>query len=614
MLDPNVFGGSDVSPTKRPLSATGHSRFRKSMSSGIIDAALRKHHAMSDGGHYTDSSRHSSSDDGDSYTSTNDARDSFESSSASKKKSKIKKRQKKVRSWAGAILTRGKGKRHQSKKDETKKSEIPPPVITRTNSDLGSALDVNFDDDEDIVIIRTPTNPTAPQSRQPAAETQQDLENSWKPRSFYEQNTQDDALSPIIDLDAALGPFNTPDARSRRVAESGFSAASRRMYSGGRRGEFVGPEMRYHRRAESAPEMPPLDRSFLNQARLANSSSMENPDVFYEEEEDAFLAATSDLPKGSGEKPPIQAVTSGAEIVDHQSEGSSDTLTREHTSEVDMQQSGLGIQKDGLTQPPEPNIISASQDNGNAVGQQSAISQLQNAKNPFSNRPKSSGPAEIIKQELWQRRLGIPPSPDISPRFLPADNRPCTSPLELTPNIPPFSLQGGGSLSNSSFPSPEFTGSSSDAPRSITTSSTTDRNFSSPSYNPSVDFPHASVEDVPSLTSSASTTTNPLNRISATFFQRSRLSTDRSASFSAAVHRRSSQANSSKRSSLASLSKLVVGPHTERSKLSYEEKPPSDEPERSKKKGHRISRLMQFWRAKDKDKLNESIIHEERPS
>ncbi|KAF7597562.1 hypothetical protein BBP40_000040 [Aspergillus hancockii] len=615
MLDPNAFSGAgDLSPAKRPVSATGHSRFRKSMSSGIIDAALRKHHGMSDGSHWTEPFRHSSSDDGDSYASTDDVRDSFESSSPSKKKSKNKKRQKKVRSWAGAILTRGKGKRHQSKKDEAKKSEIPPPVITRTNSDLGSALDVNFDDDEDIVIIRTPTNPTAPQSRQPAAETQQSLEDSWKPRSFYEQSTQGDALSPIIDLDAALGPFNTPDSRSRRVAESGFSAATRRMYSGGRRGEFVGPEMRYHRRAESAPEMPPLDRSFLNQARLANSSSMENPDVFYEEEEDAFLAATSDSPKGNGEKSPKQAATSGAEVVDDQSEGSSDTLTREHTSEVDTQQSGLGIQKDGLAQPPEFNTIIASQDTTNSVGQQNAISQLQNARNPFSNRPKSPGPAEIIKQELWQRRLGVPPSPDISPRFLPADNRPCTSSLELTPNIPPFSLQGGGSLSNSSFPSPDFTGSSSDAPRSITTSSTTDRNFSSPSYNPSVDFPHASVEDVPSLTSSASTTTNPLNRISATFFQRTRLSTDRSASFSAAVYRRSSQANSSKRSSLASLSKLVVGPHAERSKLSYEEKPPGDEPEKSKKKGHRISRLMQFWRAKDKEKLNESVVHEERPS
>ncbi|KAB8250444.1 hypothetical protein BDV35DRAFT_377427 [Aspergillus flavus] len=568
MLDPNTISGTDdASRMKRPLSATGHSRFRKSISSGIIDAALRRHHGGDS--RWTESSRHSSSDDGDSYASTEDARGSFESTSASKKKSKTKKRQKKVRSWAGAILTRGKGKRHSSKeetKDETNQSEVPPPAIKRTNSDLGSAVDVNFDDDEDIVIIRTPTNPAAPRSHEPTSEVEPhiSLENSWKPRSFYEQTTQNDALSPIIDLDAALGPFNTPDGRSRCTPESGFSAATKRMYSGGRRGEFVGPEMRYHRRAESAPEMPPFDRSFLNQARLANNASLENPDVFYEEEEDAFLAATSDSPKHSDEIIAAQAVSSGAESVDLQSEGSkvsSDTLTREHTSEVNTQQSGLGIQKDGLPEPSEPNAISAYQDNSSLVGQQ-----------------------------------------------------PSTSPIELTPNIPPFSLQGGSSLSNSSFPSPDFTGSSSDAPRSITTSSTTDRNFSSPSYNPSMDFPHASVEDVPSLTSSASTTTNPLNRFSATFFPRPRLSTDRSASFSAAVHRRSSQANSSKRSSLASLSKLVVGSHAERSKLSYEEKPPSDEPEKAKRKSHRISRLMHFWKTKDKDKLSESAVPEERLS
>ncbi|KAE8413707.1 hypothetical protein BDV36DRAFT_286761 [Aspergillus pseudocaelatus] len=569
MLDPNTISGTDdASRMKRPLSATGHSRFRKSISSGIIDAALRRHHG--DDSRWTTSSRRSSSDDGDSYASTEDARGSFESTSSSKRKSKNKKRQKKVRSWAGAILTRGKGKRHQSKKDETKddtiQSEVTTPAIKRTNSDLGSAVDVNFDDDEDIVIIRTPTNPAAPRSHEPTSEVEPhiSLESSWKPRSFYEQVTQNDALSPIIDLDAALGPFNTPDGRSRCVPESGFSAATKRMYSGGRRGEFVGPEMRYHRRAESAPEMPPFDRSFLNQARLANNASLENPDVFYEEEEDAFLAATSESHKHSDENIAAQAVSSGAESFDLQSEGSkvsSDTLTREHTSEVNAQQSGLGIQKDGLPEPSEPNTTSTYQDRSSLVAQQ-----------------------------------------------------PSTSPIELTPNIPPFSLQGGSSLSNSSFPSPDFTGSSSDAPRSITTSSTTDRNFSSPSYNLSMDFPHASVEDVPSLTSSASTTTNPLNRFSATFFPRPRLSTDRSASFSAAVHRRSSQTNSSKRSSLASLSKLVVGSHAERSKLSYEEKPPIDEPDKAKKKSHRISRLMHFWKTKDKDKLNESAVPEERLS
>lgn len=602
MLDSSDSTGSDnLSRAKRPLSAAGHSRFRKSMSAGILDAARRKNGGLGDDSRWPGDPRASSSDDSGSLTSVDDHE-------PSKKNSKAKKRQKKVRSWAGAILRPGKGKRNQSKHDAGPKS-APPPVITRTNSDLGSGLDVDFDDDT-VVVIRTPTNPNAPASFVDTDEVdaQPSLESSWKPRSFYEQGTQNDALSPIIDLDAALGPFNTPDMRTGHTPETGFSAATKRMYSGGRRGEFVGPEMRYHRRAESAPEMPPFDRSFLNN-RLANNSAMENPDVFYEEEEDAFLAATSE----SDERASSQAVAGDVDNLSLKSKESSDTLTHQPgDSSTDPQQAGLGIQKHEMAGAPDVSNTSTTQRDPHPTEQLAAADQFRNARNPFSNQPRS--PVDLVKQEDWLHRAPVPPSPDISPRFLPADHRPATSPMEFTPNIPPLSLQGVGSASNSSFPSPDFPGSSPDFPRSITTSSTTDRNFSNPSYNPSMEFPHVSADDVPSLTSSASTTTNPLNRFSATFFQRPRLSTERSASFSATVHRRTSQANTPKRSSLASLSKLVVGPHAERSKLSHEEKPPSDEPERSKKKGRRISRLMHFWRTKDKDRMNDSSFQEERPS
>ncbi|KAF9886315.1 hypothetical protein FE257_011574 [Aspergillus nanangensis] len=605
-------GADDMSRFKRPLSATGHSRFRKSLSSGVLDAALRKDN---DGNHPSWADFHHSSD-GDSDTSGDDHYDTAQT--GPKKKSKVKKRQKKVRSWAGSILTRGKGKRQISKNHSSEEdSGISPPAITRTNSDLGSGLDVDFDDDN-IVVIRTPTNTTVPKMYQTVDdETQATLETSWKPRSFYEQGTtvQSDALSPIIDLDAALGPFNTPDLGSRNMSESGFSAASRRMYSGGRRGEFIGPEMRYHRRAESAPALPPFDRSFLTNNRLSTNLSLENPDVFYEEEEDAFLAATSESARESDGPSSAPAIASS---VDDDTDGqsvrskeSSDTLTHHSVDETGEGHAGLGIGKEG--EPPDspiPNEVDSGRYTTPPPEQRSSAEQLRDSVNPFSSPIRRH--VQAMKPEDWQRKIPIPPSPDISPRFLPADHRPATSPLEMTPNIPQFSLQGGSSLSNSSFPSPNFT-ISSDVPRSITTSSTTDRNFSNISYNPSMDFPHTSVEDVPSLTSSTSTMTNTLNRFSANFFQHTRISTDRSASFSAAVHRRSSQPNSSKRSSLASLSKLVGGPHAERSKLSHEEKPPGDEPEKGKRKGRRISRLMHFWRMKDKDRLNEDA-QEERPS
>jgi predicted RNase H-like nuclease (RuvC/YqgF family) len=68
------------------------------------------------------------------------------------------------------------------------------------------------------------------------------------------------------------------------------------------------------------------------------------------------------------------------------------------------------------------------------------------------------------------------------------------------------------------------------------------------------------------------------------------------------VPRRSSRSHAAKRSSLASLSKLVVGSHSEKSKLSCEIKAPGDEVEKLKKKGNRISRLMHFWKSREKDK------------
>lgn len=407
-------------------------------------------------------------------------------------------------------------------------------------------------------------------------------------------------MTPVIDLDAALGPFNTPDMRAGQVAGSGFSAATKRMYSGGRRGEFVGPEMRYHRRAESAPEMPPFDRGALGSHRLTTNSTLENPDVFYEEEEDAFLAATSE-PSPEEERRVSQAgsVIRDDSTTDEPSKDSSDTVTRHPVERSGSGPEGLGIQGDAPAQVAAAPTSNLDKD---PFEQQKVAEQVHSARNPFANPPRT--PVDTIKQEDWQRsRAPAPPSPDISPRFLPADKRPSTSPIDLGPNIPPFSLHGGSSQPTSGFPSPVFTNSPPDGPRSVATPSTMDRNFFIPPYNNmSAEFPHASVEDVPSLTSSTSTSTNPLQRFSATFFPR-RGSSDRAASFSAAVHRRTSASHAAKRSSLASLSKLVVGPHAnERSKLSYEEKPPGDVPEKGKKKGRAIGRLKHFWRTKDKDK------------
>lgn len=620
---------SNVAAIKRSKS-TGHSRAHKSVSTRHVNT----HVNTETDAHSTDTSRPSFSDDGS--ESLSDTEDEGDDPHATKKSRSKKKKPKRVRHWAGSLLGRSKAKRHA--KPEAEKSESPerkdkkaprPPALTRTNSEVGSFMEVDFDND-DVVVLRTPTNTEAPVSTE---EREKDippvptvsLESAWKPRSFYEQTAQDEVLSsPIIDLDAALGPFNTPDMRPAKGNLSKFTVASQRMYSGGRRGEFVGPEMRYHRRAESAPIMPPFDRSSLGPIRLGGATGVETPDVFYEEEEDEFLAANQS-PRSELVSSQIAAAFSSTSEEDNQSiksDDTGDTLTRAPEPATETAPSPVSVPASvpaSIAEPsseapieptPKPRTpqnrglgIQASNDNSPsnfAPTEQKARQPLHNA-NPFGRPPRS--PVEILRSEESVSRAPGPPSPDVSPGFLAVDKRPATSPHELQPHIPPLSLSAGVSPSDSSFPSP-------DAPRLFN-----DRYFSSHSYHhlPSDYYNHASVEDVPSLTSSASTMTNTMNRFSASFFPRARLSTDRAASFSAAVNRRSSQANASKRSSLASLSKLVGGPHSERSKLYQEEKPPGESPDKSRKKGRRISRLMHFWKLKDKEKTN-TIIEAESPS
>lgn len=594
---------------KRSRSAAGHSRARKSKSTPHLDSTLSPDDILTDHNHL------SLSDD-DFETSDDEAADA----SHSKKSKSKKKKQKRVRSWAGQILTRSKSKgknKHHTKPDtedampQHRAPASRPPALTRTNSEAGSVLDVDFDND-DVVVIRTPTNPAMPPSAlEPIANDSpgtgtlpaSTLETSWKPKSFYEQDVgpPDYALSsPIIDLDAALGPFNTPDMRpaAQGASNNNFTVATQRMYSGGRRGEFVGPEMRYHRRTESAPVMQPIDRAALGLFRLGPNSTVETPDVFDEEEEDAFLAA-SQSPRSSRPQSPktgrprldlpsIDSAAFPSSEDDKKSVHSSDTddtgnTTRAPAGSVSSQNAGLGIQQE---------VKRAQQEES---GEDNAAEHVQTANSLPPSKPQS--PVEILKPEVPHHKTTGLPSPELSPRSPPIDKRPATSPVELLPSIPPFALHPGVSPSDSSFPSP-------DAPRSISESPDT-RKFSSHSYHhlPSADYPYASVEDVPSLTSSASTMTNTLNRFSAaSLFRTRRPSTDRAASFSAAGTRRTSQNNPSKRSSLASLSKLVGGPHSERSKLNQEEKPPGDVSERARKKGRRISRLMHFWKVKDKEK------------
>jgi hypothetical protein len=103
-----------------------------------------------------------------------------------------------------------------------------------------------------------------------------------------------------------------------------------------------------------------------------------------------------------------------------------------------------------------------------------------------------------------------------------------------------------------------------------------------------------SVDEVPSLTSSNSTMTRE-----SIFQQGANYPQFRDGQRSASL---SSAAVTRKRSSMASLSRLISSSHGERSKLSIESRPESSSGVDKKDKGSRskrLSRMMQFWKPKE---------------
>lgn len=424
----------------------------------------------------------------------------------------------KSRPWAGLLSRKSK------KAQEPPVSEPPKPAADPDRDN--DSIEVDFDNDN-VLVLRNPNSPDEPDVLEPAS-----LNAAWKPKSFYEQSSQLGS-GLLLDLDAALDPLNSASATSESSPGTPFSLATKRMYSGGRRGEFVGPEMRYHRRAESAPEMPPFDQPGLVGRRGA-------PDVFYEEDEDEFLAGNEDYQT---------AATS-----------SSDTVTRRRgaSNGTASDVPGLGVQIVDSAEPPPK--------------QESPLV-----------LPESAPPGEQnTSADDTSTAKGLPrmSSGDEESR------RPLTSPEPSKPSPDPTAGVSPGA-SSASF----------DVGRLATPSSslTDHRTFGSTSTNPTTEGPGSS-EDIPSLTSASTMTGNP-PRLSGAFPRR--VPGERSVSYTPP---RRTRMNQEKRSSIVSLSRLMgATTANEHSKLRYEAKP-EDEPERVTKKKKRISSRLMFWKPRDKEK------------
>ncbi|KAG7133726.1 hypothetical protein HYQ45_008155 [Verticillium longisporum] len=469
----------------------------------------------------------------------------------SKKPSKkSKKKKKKVKAWAGSIL-KPKSK-PRDKKGET--DCLPDQLSTHSEPELEYRRDESA-----VETVASPVTPT--------------------PRSV--STPEDDAAFSMIDLDAALGPFNTPIVHSAEwdAAQKAAGSAKRQLHSAQGMKGFSGPGMHYHRRAESAPEMVPFEASRFGINRFGSSSTM--ADVFEEDEEE------DDDDDSEDGKTTSSLPTSKDSLKDNRSDAA-ETCSDDETPPAIM------IQKNPMMD------ALAVQDEEFGRTRHAASMKSERSMNSLHEQVIVEEPRNVdfrsaaVLQETSDSTGSATPSPrhalghtDLAPVEV--------SPLHLaTPsNIPisPYSMSHG-----SSFPSPRSP-MSYDAQRiSTAPSSVNEENtFQSlllgepgPELRCSVDIP-------PSLTSSTSTMTRdstfvpmPQPRAQMPFRPDQRPVSVSSAAFGR------------RRSSLASLSRLISSSHGERSKLS-EEVPVESEAAKKQKvsRAKRLSRMVQFWKAKD---------------
>lgn len=480
-----------------------------------------------------------------------------------KQKKRSKKGKKKVKGWAGSILPR-KPKSH----DKRSKSESLPSTFDNLNTSNDGEDEMYGEPELMEPSLPTPVL-TVTESPNLPAEPEQAPKRSEEESRFQ-----------MIDLDAALGPFNTPlpmNPEWEAAQRAAGSAGKRRLHSAQGMKGFSGPGMHYHRRAESAPDLPPFDPGRLSIHRFNSNSTM--ADVFEEDEEDEdghgksrHAARREERDSDSDGDITPSATTVSEPLLDAQDKqsihSSNQSVRRTNSSLSDQDRGAAGSVRaersrsslhDSVITEEMPSVIFRTpfgySDRGDGSGSNS----------PSLARPMSSrdlGPGEL------------------SPIHLPAPANAPNSPYAMS--------------HSSSFPSPRSPMSLEVQRLSTAPSSVADENnFRSlllmgepgPEVRMSMDY------DVPSLTSSNSAMTResmflPSQRMSQPIMREPRPVSVSSAAFGR------------RRSSLASLSRLISSSHGERSKLSMEVTLDGEPAEKGSKgsRSKRLSRMMQFWK------------------
>ncbi|ELR05066.1 hypothetical protein GMDG_01636 [Pseudogymnoascus destructans 20631-21] len=488
---------------------------------------------------------------------------------------KPSKKQKKVKSWAGSILSR-KGKPRSSKhKGLSRKSPTPP----LRNYEPATYDTTEYALPSQAEMPEQTTEEVTPQQTAPSTRT--DFAN-WRPRHVAPQD--DETMSPIIDLDAALGPFNTPTSHDLEweSSQKSFGQTKRRMHSAAGMTGFKGPGLHYHRRTESAPEMVASENPRFGLHHIGSSSTME--DVFEEDEEDEDWEEVKTVShKGSTIRAEDEESSGlGIEIKVVDAESGHDNVMDWTLDQGSNSQRGLKRKTSALSEGEGFQLQTAS-----SMNSARSVSPLRETFIMEDLNPSPRiGDDTIITRPISSSKsssTSTPPFRAVASKDLaPMDMQPYSiQPPYLTPTTPNSTFQ-------SPFPSPRSPVSY-DARRMSTAPSSI---LDEPGFNPLwLGEPgpeiRMSVDEVPSLTSS-----NP------TMIRESMMNPGLGNPQFRNGQRPASLSNPTvnrKRSSIASLSRLLSS-HGEKSKL-YIEESADDFPESKKEsKGKRLSRMMQFWK------------------
>ena len=477
---------------------------------------------------------------------------------------------KKLKLWAASKISRktkeankaattrssGNTKRPMSEGSGSVLGEIPTTEASVAETDLDAVLSSRDTANDSTSSTQRFVEPDTPAPSQHS--------------SFHSRECDDS--SPVLDLDAALGPFQTPPMGPQRRKELHSSRLTK---------DFSGPGGHYHRRTESAPALAPFER-------VGTPPQSPMADVFEEDEEDEdniLHAAKTD----SVHSAPEDENGVGIEVMDENHAAQQSLLSWRF-------QDGLGISR-GEWEPERPttshgNVLSRFSSSGTELRGSSIIEET------IMEETSPGETIEIVEAHEEPRASSLTKSSDSSetPTLLAPSSGLLTLPDGQQSLMTPDTYQ------TSAFSSPDFgrrQGSFDTSRLGTSASSIADnRTMSSCATGDHSNDLRVSVDDVPSLTSSRSTMLSTAHANNS----RREFSASRTPSASSgAVDPALAAERRRKRSSIQSLSQLVGGSFGSKSKGSDESRPhtaaESVSAKAPKKKEHRLKKLM-FWKYK----------------